>query len=324
MIYGEYLVATSIPEGRFGRIFAAFGVAFFKFFLPTKKKFVSLYPNSVIKNTIFMNNIVVGFDFSTGSANAVDVSIDIANKWHSDIRLVYVKKDGEDEGPIREEIERRNAGVAHLLKGIKLEYVIRQGKVSEQLAKQAEEDEALMVVVGTHGMSGFETNWIGKNTYRTITDSPVPVLSIREDFDFHKELETIVVPLDSTTETRQKVPFAARMAKTFGSTIHLLGLYTSESKDIRTLVDGYVDQVEKYLDKYDVKHTTEYVDARKNLTVTTLEYADKVSADLVVIMTEQEKALTSWLIGNYAQQMLHLSKHPILSIRPEQIGSQSR
>ena len=41
-------------------------------------------------------------------------------------------------------------------------------------------------------------------------------------------------------------------------------------------------------------------------------------------MTEQEKALTSWLIGNYAQQMLHLSKHPILSIRPEQIGSQSR
>ena len=271
-----------------------------------------------------MNNIIVGFDFSTGSANAVDLTIDIANKWKSDIRLVYVKKEGEDETPIREEIERRNAGVTHLLKDIKLEYVIREGKVSEQLAAQAEEDEALMIVVGTHGMSGFETNWIGKNTYRTITDSPVPVLSVREDFNFRKALENIVIPLDSTTETRQKVPFATRMAKTFGSTIHLLGLYTSASKDIKGLVNGYVEQVEKYLDKYEVAHHTEYVDAKKNLTVTTLEYADQINADLIVIMTEQEKALTSWLIGNYAQQMLHLSKHPILSIRPEQIGSQSR
>ncbi len=259
-----------------------------------------------------MNNIIVGFDFSTGSANAVDLTIDIANKWKSDIRLVYVKKEGEDETPIREEIERRNAGVAHLLKDIKLEYVIREGKVSEQLAAQAEEDEALMIVVGTHGMSGFETNWIGKN------------ISVREDFNFRKALENIVIPLDSTTETRQKVPFATRMAKTFGSTIHLLGLYTSDSKDIKGLVNGYVEQVEKYLDKYEVAHHTEYVDAKKNLTVTTLEYADQINADLIVIMTEQEKALTSWLIGNYAQQMLHLSKHPILSIRPEQIGSQSR
>lgn len=271
-----------------------------------------------------MNNIIVGFDFSSGSANAVDLTIDIANRWQSDIRLVYVKEKEEDEAPIRAEIERRNEGVAHLLKGIKLEYVIREGKVAEQLSLQATEDQALMVVVGTNGMSGFETNWIGKNTYRTITDCPVPVLSVREDFNFKKDLERIVVPLDSTTETRQKVPFAARMAKTFGAEIHLLGLYTSDSKDIRVLVDGYVEQVEHFLDKFDVRHVTEFINAHKNLTVSTLEYADKVNADLIVIMTEQEKALTSWLLGNYAQQMLHLSKHPILSIRPEQIGSQSR
>lgn len=271
-----------------------------------------------------MNNIIVGFDFSTGSANAVDLTIDLANRWQSDIRLVYVKEKSEDEAPIRAEIERRNAGVAHLLKGVKLEYVIREGKVSEQLAAQAEEDEALMIVVGTHGMSGFESNWIGKNTYRTITDSPVPVLSVREDFNFKKDLERIVVPLDSTTDTRQKVPFAARMAKTFGSEIHLLGLNTSDSKDIKSLVKGYVNQVENFLDKYNVKHVTEFVDARKNLTVATLEYADRINADLIVIMTEQEKAFTSWLMGNYAQQMLHLSNHPILSIRPEQVSSQAR
>ena len=84
-----------------------------------------------------MSKILVGFDFSTGSAYAVDLAIDIANRYKCDLRLVYVKEKDQDEGPIREEIERRNAGVAHLLKGIKLEYVIREGKVSQELCAQA-------------------------------------------------------------------------------------------------------------------------------------------------------------------------------------------
>ena len=44
-----------------------------------------------------MNKVVVGFDFSSGSAYAVDLAIDIANRWQSDIRLVYVKEKKEDE-----------------------------------------------------------------------------------------------------------------------------------------------------------------------------------------------------------------------------------
>lgn len=271
-----------------------------------------------------MNTIIVGFDFSAGSANAVDLTIDIANRWHSNICLVYVKDKNEDEAPIRAEIERRNEAVAPLLKGIKMDYVICEGKVHEQLAGQAKKLDALMVIVGTNGMSGYEKNWIGKNTYRTITESPVPVLSIREGFNFHKDLQRIIIPLDSTSATRQKVPFATRMAKTFGAEVHLLGLYTSESHDIRNLVNNYVSQVEKYLDQYGIKHVTNCIDAHKNLTVTTLEYAEQIQADLIVIMTEQEKAMNSWLIGNYAQQMLHMATCPVLSIRPEQIGSESR
>ena len=59
-----------------------------------------------------MSKVLVGFDFSAGSANAVDVAIDIANRFQQDLRLVFVKEKGQDEKPIREEIERRNAGVA--------------------------------------------------------------------------------------------------------------------------------------------------------------------------------------------------------------------
>lgn len=266
-----------------------------------------------------MNRVVVGFDFSSGSAYAVDLAIDIANRWRSDIRLVYVKEKNEDEGPIRSEIERRNAGVAHLLNGIKLEYVIRQGNPAEELTRQAAEDDAALLVVGTHGMSGAKKGLLGRNSYKTIEESPVPVIIVREDFNFNKALENIVVPIDNSDDTRQKIGMAAVFAKTFGSTIHLVGLYTSQTNDIRRIVQNYMKMVERHLVKQEVKYVVKYIDNVKNVTQATLDYANEIHADMIAIMTEQESTLTSLILGNYAQQMINQSTIPVLSIRPKKV-----
>ncbi len=266
-----------------------------------------------------MNKVVVGFDFSSGSAYAVDLAIDIANRWKSDIRLVYVNEKKEDEAPIRAEIERRNAGVAHLLKGIKLEYVIREGKPADELCAQALADNAELLIVGTHGMSGLKKSLLGTNSFKTIEQSPVPVLIVREDFNFNKNLEKIVVPIDSSDDTRQKAAKAAMFAKTFDATIHLIGLYTSTSHDIRSIVNSYVKFVQRYFEKSEVKFITEFLEVEKNVTLTTLDYANKVKADLITIMTEQESRLTSLLIGTYAQQMINESTIPVLTVRPTNV-----
>ena len=266
-----------------------------------------------------MNRVVVGFDFSSGSAYAVDLAIDIANRWQSDIRLVYVKEKNEDETPIRSEIERRNQGVAHLLKGIKLEYVLRQGNPAEQLVAQAREDDASLLIVGTHGMSGMKTNLLGRNSYRTVEQSPVPVLLVCEDFNFNKRLENILVPLDNSDDTRQKAAQAAMFAKTFGSTVHLLGLYTSSSSDIQRVVNNYVKMVERYFEKNGVKYVTKYTKVDEGFTATILNYAHDIKADMIAIMTEQERSLTSLILGNYAQQMLNQSDIPVLTVRPMQV-----
>lgn len=270
-----------------------------------------------------MSRIVVGFDFSSGSAYAVDLAIDIANRLESDIRLVYVKEKKEDDGPIRSEIERRNAGVAHLLHGIQLEYVLREGNPPEELAKQVKEDNAQLLIVGTHGMSGMKTNVLGRNIYRTIEISPAPVVIIREDFNFNKQLDKIVVPLDSSDNTRQKVAEAMMFAKAFGSTIHLLGLYTSSTPDIRRIVNNYVKSVQRHLLANGVPYITKTVDAFKNVTTTTLEYADAIKADLIAIMTEQESSLSSMFLGTYAQQMITQSKIPVLTVRPKEVMAET-
>lgn len=272
-----------------------------------------------------MEEIIVGIDFSRGSECAIELGVDIANRMMQDMKLVYVISETEDDKSLKKDIESKIEALmskySPLLLKTKMDYAIRCGKVSQELASIAKADEATMVIVGTHGTSGYEKDWIGRNAYKTIEDTECPVITVRENFNFNKDLERIVVPIDSSMETRQKVPMAAKIAKLFNSKIHILGLYTSES--IMPMVNKYIEQVEKFLQKYSIKYTTEKMGC-ENITDATLEYAYNINADLIVIMTEQEKRFSNIIQGSYAQQMIHRSMIPIMTIHPEEINSAAR
>ncbi len=279
-----------------------------------------------VENIIEMENIIVGIDFSKGSECAIELSVDIANRMSLDLKMVYVSSTSQESGnsseaEVQTKIEELVKKYQPCLTSTVMSYEITEGKVSQELARIAKQDEAVMVVVGTHGTSGYEKDWIGRNAYKTIEDTECPVLTIRENFDFNKELENIVLPIDSSMDTRQKVPFTIKMAKLFNSKIHILGLYSSES--IMPMVDKYVDQVEKFVKSYNIEYTVEKTGS-ENITNSTLEYAEKMNADLIVIMTEQEKKLTNIVLGSYAQQMIHHSMVPVLTIHPEEINSAAR
>ena len=279
-----------------------------------------------VENIIEMENIIVGIDFSKGSECAIELSVDIANRMSLDLKMVYVSSTSQESGnsseaEVQTKIEELVKKYQPYLTSTVMSYEITEGKVSQELARIAKQDEAVMVVVGTHGTSGYEKDWIGRNAYKTIEDTECPVLTIRENFDFNKELENIVLPIDSSMDTRQKVPFTIKMAKLFNSKIHILGLYSSES--IMPMVDKYVDQVEKFVKSYNIEYTVEKTGS-ENITNSTLEYAEKMNADLIVIMTEQEKKLTNIVLGSYAQQMIHHSMIPVLTIHPEEINSTAR
>lgn len=275
-----------------------------------------------------MDKIIVGIDFSNGSDCAIDLAIDLANKWENQVKLVYVMSTKYDSALMSDtEIEQKIAEVVSrhenkLLHG-KLECIIRHGRVYRELNAVAEEEGAWLIVVGSHGTSGYERNWIGKNAYRTITEATLPVLTIRENFNFNKALEKIVLPLDSTLETRQKVTQAIKFARAFNSEVFVLGLYSSELTDVRNIVKKYVDQTEKVLTSNGIRCSVSYMET-ENVTQTTLEFAESINADLIMIMAEQEKTMSNLLLGSYAQQMIHHSQTPVLTIHSEELHSAAR
>ncbi len=89
------------------------------------------------------------------------------------------------------------------LKHGKIQVHLRKGKVYSEIAMLAKQIKADVVFAGTHGVSGYERFWIGSNAYRIVTSSPCPVITLRTDYGFNKSIKRILVPIDSSAESRQ-------------------------------------------------------------------------------------------------------------------------
>lgn len=271
--------------------------------------------------------IIVGIDFSKGSMHALKYAILLANKAKANVMLVHVMKPqreesifSDDRNELRKEAKKRMEEIIEKhkfeMRGGKLMFKIRSGKVEKEIVNQAKYHDAYLLVVGTHGISGFEPFWVGSNAYRIVTTAPCPVVTIRYAEGARRNLQRIILPIDSTKESRQKVPFVAGLAKSFNAEVMILGLVTSNA--MKTLVNSYCKQVEKYLDGENVINSIHIREA-DNITDAALQFTKEINGDLVAIMTEQETTLSNLLLGSYAQQMINHSEIPVITLRAKNL-----
>lgn len=273
--------------------------------------------------------IITAVDFSKNSIHALEYAILIGNVVKADVMMVWVDKpESEDSLYVNKVSEVRHEAKKRLEEIIKkyksklkpgmLSYKLRKGKVAKEVANMAKYHDAYLVVTGAHGVSGYEAFWIGSNANKIVANCETQVITIRDSFKLKKTVKKVVMPIDNSASTRQKVPFAMEFAKSFCSEIHILELQSSTLKAIRAKVSSYTQQVVKYLAEYDVKHIVKSMNA-DNITTATIQYAQSISADLIIIMTEQEEATHNIWLGPYAQQMVNHSSIPVMSVHPKTV-----
>lgn len=277
-----------------------------------------------------MKKILVAVDFSECSINALEHAITIARHAEADLEMAFVIKPDSTremftEGPqtlgsmVTDKFDELVEKYQDQMGNQRITYTIAEGKIYKEIVRLAEDKDVFLVVIGTHGASGFEEFWIGSNAYRIVMACPKPTISIRGGVNIDRTLERIILPIDSTKETRQKVPFTAYIAGIFRAEIHILRVYTTEVEAIRRMIDDYSEQVMKHLEEENIRYVLESV-AAENLTDATIDYAYKEDANLISIMTEQEKSAKNLLLGPYAQQMVNHSPFPVLCIHPKDVS----
>jgi nucleotide-binding universal stress UspA family protein len=278
-----------------------------------------------------MKKILVPIDFSHNSLKTLDYVIENFKNAAIEVILVWInnarskdvlvrKNDGDIEKAATEQLKNIVAEYSPKLEHGKITHRIREGKVHIEIANQAKYDNVDLLVCGTHGASGFEADYVGSNAYRIVMYCQCPVITVRPNYRFRASSSIIVLPIDSSADTRQKVPFTCKLAKIINAEIHILGLYSSRLSTMKRRVNSYVVSAEKFIHREGIKYQTFFRDA-DNVTKTTIAYAEEVDADMISIMTEQETSAWSFLLGTYAEQMIGSSEIPVLSITPTVLTS---
>ncbi len=275
-----------------------------------------------------MKDILVAIDFSKGSVHALEYAIELANVAQSNITMVWVDnlpandlQSGADSGEFRDESKKNLEELVNnhkaKLKGGKLSFKIRKGKVYQELAAQAKLSNSSLLITGAHGVSGFEEYWIGSNASRLVSYSPCPVITIKFNFDISRGIRRILLPIDHTPQTIQKAQFVCSLAKTFGSDVNILALHTSKLKTMQRVVENNVVKTEKYFSQQGVNYILDTV-ITDNLTASIIEHSKTLDVDIVAVMTDWQNEASVTILGQFAQQLVNYSPVPILSVPPRE------
>jgi nucleotide-binding universal stress UspA family protein len=202
---------------------------------------------------------------------------------------------------------------------MKVNTLLGKGPVYEKINEVAGLINASMIVMGTNGEQGGKKRFIGSNALRVVRESAVPVLTIKGKH--HRNgCKNIVLPLDLSKETREKVNKAIELSKLFkGATVRVVSVLFTTDEFVVNRLTRQLGQVKAFLEKEGVECTAEIIKGIKGeetLAQNILEYAVKVDGDIILIMTQQEVDFTDYFIGSSAQEIINHSKIPVLSIRP--------
>jgi len=284
------------------------------------------------KKRFHIQKILIPFDFSETAELALEHASFMAKLLKAEIMLLHVvesysfasaisqafsKTQNEFETKVEAGAKERLQQIAdelHHRDGIVVKFRTDVGKIYKTIIHVADEVDADLIVMGTHGVSGFQELLVGSNTYRVVSGANCPILSVQT----HAKkigFKDIVLPIDNSKESRQKVLHAIELAKYYKSVIHIAGIITMSDIEVQRRFEVKIHQVKEFIEKHEIPYTVKMFKG-DNLATISMDYAYQINADLIIIMTEQELNSTGLMMGSFAQQIVNHSKVPVLSVRP--------
>jgi nucleotide-binding universal stress UspA family protein len=276
------------------------------------------------------NKILVPIDFSDQSLIALSQSYNLAKKIDAEIILLYVI---EEVNPMIKRMYKELNGIHDAVlsnlknlaeekskaTGLKIEVEITEGKIYSKITEFAKKLDITFIIMGTRGGEG--SKFIGSNANKVVKTAPCPVITIKGKMH-NQGCERIVLPLDLTKETRDKVNQAILFAKLFKAEILIVSILLTGKEDVVNKLKDQLIIVKQHIERESIQCTAEIVKILKSeesLSNAVIKYAEKNSADLIMIMTQQENEIKQLFIGSKAKEVIKNSEIPVLSIKPSTV-----
>jgi len=266
--------------------------------------------------------ILVPTDFSEVCANAANQAAEAARWLNSKVLLLhvinnetksYLKNENLPVSAIDDKLKELAASLTASY-GIPVNYLSREGSIFSEIADVAKEFEVSMVYLGTHGKAGLQ-RLTGSFALKVITSSTAPVVVVQKR-PFSDGYKKIVLPVTSEAGPHEKTQWAVFIAKKFNATIHLY-----RTADATDEVYNATKQMEGYFTKNEVSFVERTAEKNTNFAKQVIDYATTNNADMIMIMTDPDKSLASYILGRYDEEMIfNPSQIPVMCINPRKFN----
>ena len=281
------------------------------------------------------NKILIPVDFQEQAQLSLLQSYNLARRTRAEIILLYVHEQPgilaglfshEQQNEIFSKIDQELAelaGKSSLISGIPITYRIEKGRIYSKIIEVARETDAGFIIMGTHGSNETEDQElrVGANTSKVIRSAICPVITLRSKHP-QSDCRNILLPIDLTKETQQKVTKSIEIAKLYGAGIRVVtAIWTKNDLDLTGKLQQKGDEIIKIISAEGIACTFDLVESNEKentLVPAVLDFATQQGdIDLILVLTQQEIGIVEYFVGSHAQEFIRLSHIPVMSIIPK-------
>jgi len=256
--------------------------------------------------------ILVPLDFTEQSIYAISQSYNLARYTNSKLLLLHVyEKQGDEKYDEITKLAKRTTEES----GVVCDFMNIKGNIYKETVRVAGEVNAKLVVVGIESHMKA-SDIFSESASQMVRECSCPVITIRGR-EQRDGCENILMPIDLSRESREKVDMAIEFAKYFGAAIRVLGIYSLKDEKYENQLHAYVHQVKQYIKSKGVTCSNKTMPS-ESLAETVVEYANKIESDLIMIMNKPGLSVKERFVGTLAQKVIDISNIPVMTVNPRE------
>lgn len=187
-----------------------------------------------------------------------------------------------------------------------VEVHVVDGAPGDAIQKLAADVHAGLIVMGTHGRTGFNRWMLGSIAERVLRQSLIPVLTVRAAP--RGVVKHILTPVNDTNLSRRALNVAVELASCFDATVTALHVQEANSQDPVVNLCEWIGPEDR--SRCNVRELMRYGDPAEEI----VTLASETPCDLLVIGAPQRRFFEGTVLSRTALRVVRYAPCPVLSI----------
>ena len=275
-----------------------------------------------------MKNILVPTDFSEQAENALKVAAQFAKTYNADIYLLHMLElpmqlidptSNNNSQNLPESLflmklaHKRFEEVlaSDYLEGVTVHETVHFHEAFDGIMEVSKEHDCDLIIMGSHGATGFKEMFIGSNTEKVVRYSEIPVLVIKQEIPNFR-VDNFIFATDFSEETKRPFNEAVKFANKIDANIHLV--YINTANKFKTTEEAE-KKMSNFLEGMESKTFNLHIYNDRTIEEGILNYAQSIDAGLIGISTHGRKGLAHFFNGSLSEDIVNHAKRPVITFK---------